>query len=352
MVSLMSLAALLFGLVQLSWAGTYSQISNFGANPSGAKMFLYKPNNVAAKPAVIVAVHHCQGTAQSYYGSTPYARFADTYGFLVIYPESPYSGTCWDVSSKATQTRDGGANSNSIANMVKYAISTLGADASKIYLQGSSSGAMMANILVSTYPDLFQSAIVYAGVPAGCFFTNSVNGWNSDCAQGKVIHSPQEWAQIVYNMYTGYTGRRPKMQIYHGSADSTLRPQNYNETIKQWSGVFGYSNPTQVLPNTPKSPYTKYIYGPNLQGIYGTGVGHGFENAGLDDLRWYGIISDGSNPPPASTSAPPPPAQTSAVPGVNQPQWAQCGGNGWTGVGTCMSPFKCVVLNEWYSQCQ
>ena len=144
MVSLLSWTALLFGFFQLAWAGTFSQVNSFGANPSGAKMFVYKPNNLAAKPAVIVAVHHCQGTAQSFYQSTPYAKFADTYGFLVIYPESPYSGTCWDVSSKATQTRDGGANSNSIANMVKYAISSLSADASKIYLAGASSGAMMS----------------------------------------------------------------------------------------------------------------------------------------------------------------------------------------------------------------
>ncbi|KAI9148196.1 PHB depolymerase family esterase [Paramyrothecium foliicola] len=336
-------------VAQLTWAAALTQVSNFGSNPSGAKMFLYKPDKVNPKPALIVAIHHCQGTAQSFYQSTPYARYADTYGFLVIYPESPYSGTCWDVSSKATQTRDGGANSNSIANMVRYAINSLGADASKVYVMGASSGAMMTNIMVSTYPDLFQAAIAYSGVPAGCFFTNSVNGWNSDCAQGKVVKTGAQWAQIVKDMYPGYNGRRPKMQIYHGSADTTLRPQNYDETIKQWSAIFGYSSPTQTLPNTPKSPYTKRIYGPNLQGILGAGVGHGVENAGLDDLRWFGIISDGSNPPTTSTATTPPSA---TQPSQLAPQWGQCGGNGWSGPKACQSPFKCNFVNEWYSQCQ
>ncbi|KAF5620370.1 endoglucanase [Fusarium sp. NRRL 25303] len=31
--------------------------------------------------------------------------------------------------------------------------------------------------------------------------------------------------------------------------------------------------------------------------------------------------------------------------------WAQCGGNNWTGSKTCVSGYKCTVVNEWYSQC-
>ena len=48
------------------------------------------------------------------------------------------------------------------------------------------------------------------------------------------------------------------MQIYHGSSDSTLLPNNYNETIKQWSGVFGYdyTKPDSTKANTPQSGYT------------------------------------------------------------------------------------------------
>jgi acetylxylan esterase len=61
----------------------------------------------------------------------------------VIYPQSPYEGTCWDVSSQETLTHNGGGNSNSIANMVTWAISKYNADSSKVFVTGSSSGAMM-----------------------------------------------------------------------------------------------------------------------------------------------------------------------------------------------------------------
>lgn len=135
--------ALLLALARLSWAGTYSQVTSFGANTSGTKMYIYVPTNLASNPAIIVAIHYCSGTAQAYYTNTPYAQYAETYGFIVIYPESPYSGTCWDVSSKEALTHDGGADSNSIANMVRYTISTYGADSSRVYVTGTSSGAMM-----------------------------------------------------------------------------------------------------------------------------------------------------------------------------------------------------------------
>jgi len=91
-------------------------------------------------------------------------------------------------------------------------------------------------------------------------------------------------------MYPGYSGPRPRMQIYHGSADTTLYPQNYNETIKQWTGVFGYSlAPQQTQPNTPLPRYTTFTYGPNVQGIYAVGVGHTVPIQGTQDLKWFGI---------------------------------------------------------------
>lgn len=94
----------------------------------------------------------------------------------------------------------------------------------------------LQNVMAATYPDIFKAAIPYSGVAAGCFASaaNGVDAWNSTCAQGNSIATPQAWATVVKNMYPSYTGARPKMQVYHGSADTTLRPQNYQETMKEW----------------------------------------------------------------------------------------------------------------------
>lgn len=119
------------------------QVNDFGANTSGTKMYIYVPQNLATSPAIIVAIHYCTGTASAYYTNTPYATLAEQYGFIVIYPESPYDGTCWDVSSTAALTHDGGADSNSIVNMVSYTLDTYNGDASRVFVTGLSSGAMM-----------------------------------------------------------------------------------------------------------------------------------------------------------------------------------------------------------------
>ncbi|OLN81069.1 putative acetylxylan esterase A 3 [Colletotrichum chlorophyti] len=279
------------GLAGAAAAASLQQVTNFGSNPSGAKMYIYVPDKLAAKPPVVVAIHYCTGTAQAYYNGSPYKTLADQKGFIVVYPESPYEGRCWDVSSRATLTHDGGANSNSIANMAKYALNKYNGDKTKVFVTGSSSGAMMTNVMAATYPELFAAAIVYNGVPAGCFYTGSVNGWNSTCAHGNVVASPAYWAQQVFNAYPGYKGARPRMQIYHGSTDTTLYPANYQETIKQWSGVFGYNpdKPTKSSPNTPQSNYRTDVFGDHLTGVWAAGVGHTVPIRGADDMKFFGL---------------------------------------------------------------
>ena len=53
--------------------------------------------------------------------------------------------------------------------------------------------------------------------------------------------------------------------------------------------------------------------------------------------------------PPVTSNPPitPNPPTTTDLPTGGAAQWAQCGGNGFTGPATCVSPFRCVKLNDW-----
>ncbi|KAG8916704.1 hypothetical protein FRC00_014498 [Tulasnella sp. 408] len=42
---------------------------------------------------------------------------------------------------------------------------------------------------------------------------------------------------------------------------------------------------------------------------------------------------------------------TTTASGAQASHYAQCGGSGWTGPTTCVSPYVCTYSNEWYSQC-
>lgn len=93
---------------------------------------------------------------------------------------------------------------------------------------------MMSNVLAATYPEQIQAISLYSGVPAGCFLSSSggVDQWNSSCASGQVTATAETWGNIARSMYPEYNATRPRIQIWHGSADGTLSPQNYKEEIK------------------------------------------------------------------------------------------------------------------------
>ncbi|KAI0392226.1 PHB depolymerase family esterase [Xylariaceae sp. FL0594] len=347
-------------LAGLGAAASLQPVSNFGSNPSGTKMYIYVPDSVKPNPAIVVAIHYCTGTAQAYFNGTPYAKLADKYGYIAIFPESPYSGTCWDVSSKAALTHEGGADSNSIANMVKYTLDKYKGDKSRVFVVGSSSGAMMTNVLAATYPEVFAAAVAYSGVPATCFYTGTVDGWNSTCAQGKLNLSQDYWASKAREAYPGYNGPRPRMRIHHGTADTTVYPQNYYESIKQWTGIFGYpTTASKTIPNNPASPYTRYIFGPNVEGVLGQGITHAIDQFGEADMEWFGISGTGATPTTTKTTSVPTTtlstkttsATTTPTGTFGQPHWAQCGGNGWSGMTVCQSPWTCQKQNDYFWQC-
>lgn len=237
-------------------------------------------------------------------------------GFIVIFPQSPSSGGCWDVSSTASLTHNGGGDSQTIVNMVKYAEANYGADSSKVYMTGSSSGAMMTNVLAGAYPDVFKAGTLYGGVPDGCFYVagatagQATPAWNSQCSSGKLIKTAVEWGNQVRGYYPGYSGARPKLTMYvpcalpsiwyifvnifinsyHGTIDTTLYYQNFLEELKQWSNVLGVSF-TKNQTNVPISGYTKEIYGDGskLVGISAYNVGHTPPVRVADDLTWFGL---------------------------------------------------------------
>ncbi|TFY71894.1 hypothetical protein EVG20_g1108 [Dentipellis fragilis] len=274
-------------------ASTLHQITNFGTNPNNIGMYVYKPAKVASNPALIVASHYCSGTAQAYYSGSKYAQLSETYGYVVLFPNSPHSGTCWDVSSDETLTHNGGSDSLGIVSAVRYAISNWGVDASRVFAVGTSSGAMMTSVLAGAYPDVFKAGIVDSGVAFGCFALpgQPEDSWNSQCAEGQLILTGAQWAAKVTAAYPGYTGAYPKMQVWHGTADTTLYPQNFFEEVKQWTTIFNYpstplSNITEsYLPNT----YHNATFGPNFQAILAQGVGHTVPLFEQQYLQFFGL---------------------------------------------------------------
>lgn len=83
---------------------TYTEITNFGTNPTGVRFWIYVPTNLVTNPPIIVGLHWCHGDANAFYTGTNFKSLADQKGFIVIYPQTPNSDGCWDVHTDETLT--------------------------------------------------------------------------------------------------------------------------------------------------------------------------------------------------------------------------------------------------------
>ena len=240
-------------------AASLEQVSDWGASgvPSYIAMYIYVPDKVATKPPILVVSHFCSGDAAGVFNeakSGGIVAAADKYGFIMIFPQNHLPGTtrnCWDVGSSASLTHDGGGDTQAIAQMVKYTLAKYSANPNRVYATGTSSGAMMTEALLAVYPDVFKAGAEFSGVPAGCWASSyaTSNQWSGPCAGGMVSNTAQQWGDLVRAMDKSYTGHRPRVQLWHGTADPTINYNNQTEAIKEWTNVLG-------LPTAPTTTTT------------------------------------------------------------------------------------------------
>lgn len=202
---------------------------------------------------------------------------------------------CWDVNNVASLTHGAGGDAFGIISMINYTINTYNGDPSNVYVFGASSGAMMTNVLAGSYPEVFKAGAAYSGVPDDCFFGSAAatpEGSNQTCAQGQIDHTPQVWGNYARNSYPGYAGSRPRMQIWHGLADTLVLPACGYQTIGQWGNVLGLTNTNNVT-GVPSSIWTQINYGDGseLVGYFGQGVGHFAPVNEEVMLTYFGLIS-------------------------------------------------------------
>ncbi|AEV87645.1 esterase [Actinoplanes sp. SE50] len=344
-------------------AAALTEVTGFGTNPTGIRMYLYVPDHPAAKPAVLVAVHYCTGSGPAFYSGTEFKSLADQYGFIVIYPSTVRTGNCWDVSSAGALTHNGTSDPVGISSMVKYVQQRYATDPARTFVTGASSGGMMTNVLLADYPDMFAAGAAFMGVPDTCFQATAGNpadpsqqaGWNSACANGQVARTPAQWGDAVRNSYPGYTGTRPRMQLWHGTADTTLNYNNFGEEIKQWTNVLGVSQ-TPVRTDTPQSGWTRTYYGnssaqPPVQAISIAGVGHSLPMSGQARMAITFFGLDNNPVPPSSPPVSPPPSSPppSSQPPLPSGCTASIALNSWTGgyVATVTVTAGSSAINGW-----
>jgi hypothetical protein len=105
-------------------------------------------------------------------------------------------------------------------------------------------------------------------------------------------------------MFPGYTGHRPRVQLFHGDADAIINYKNFGEAIKEWTNVLGVSEtPTTTEQNAPQSNWTRTRYEDSggtvrVEGIVETGATHNLTVVAAEAVRFFGL--DGKPDPGGS----------------------------------------------------
>jgi poly(3-hydroxybutyrate) depolymerase len=152
---------------------------------------------------------------------------------------------------------------------------------------------MMTNVLLGSYPDVFKAGSAYAGVPFACFATTDGSQWNSACANGKISKTAQQWGDLVRAASPEFEGQRPRMQLWHGTADTTLFYPNFGEEIKQWTNVHGLSQ-TPTTTDHPQPTWTRTTFATcsgavQVEAISEDGVTHNIPIEAAATIHFFGL---------------------------------------------------------------
>lgn len=238
--------------------------------PSYITMEIYIPKKLATKPPIIVSSHACGTKVSGQVGAnTKIIAAAEKNGFIIIYPENQVSEkggstgqNCWDVGSSKALGHDSLGDPHAVAQMVRYTLKKYNGDSSRVYAIGGSSGAMMTQALLGVYPELFTAGVPRAGVPCGCWAESYTpkDQWSGPCANGTISKTAEQWGNLVRAINPNYKGHRPRVQLFHGENDQTIKFPNFGESIKEWTNVLGLNTTPDSTAKVSKSSTIGYEY--------------------------------------------------------------------------------------------
>ncbi|HET9657396.1 MAG TPA: PHB depolymerase family esterase [Kineosporiaceae bacterium] len=303
-------------------AASLVEVGSFGNNPGHLRMHVYVPNNAASPAPIVLAMHGCGGSGPGLYSGSEFASLADRYGFIVIYPSASKKGNCFDAWSPESHRRDGGSDPVSLMSMITYTEQQLHGDPNRVYVTGTSSGGMETNIMLGNYPDVFKAGSAFMGVPHSCFADESdyvpVQG-ASNCASGRVKKSPQAWGDLVRAADPGFTGTRPRVQLWHGEEDHFVDYTNLQAEVDQWTNVFGLaqtpSNTDAHHPGWSRRQFADRSGTVQVEAYSAAGLGHMLPVPGMAQIAISFFGLDGSTPsaaPPGAGSPNPAPSAPAA----------------------------------------
>jgi poly(hydroxyalkanoate) depolymerase family esterase len=194
------------------------------------------PADLPASAPLVVVLHGCTQDAAVYDHGSGWSALADRHGFVLLYPEQVRGNNpmlCFNWF-QAEDTARGRGEAASIAAMVATMQAAHGLDPARTFVTGLSAGGAMTMVMLATYPEVFAAGAVLAGVAYGC--ADSVSD-AFECMAGRGRSS--DGAVLARNVRgaSPHNGPWPRLQVWQGSADTTVVPGNADGIVKQWAAL-------------------------------------------------------------------------------------------------------------------
>jgi poly(hydroxyalkanoate) depolymerase family esterase len=200
---------------------------------------LYLPgataNNVAKRATssagmpLVVMLHGCKQTAESFAAGTRVCRQAERSGFAVLLPEqakTAHAQRCWHWHGDHAQSE-----APAVASLVDAIVRQHGFDRERVYLAGISAGAGLAAALGMHYPGLFAALGLHSGPVFGAAHSTM-------SAVGVMRHGSREDPVGVIDAAIDVAAS-PGMPaiIVHGEVDSVVAKRNATQLGLQLARV-------------------------------------------------------------------------------------------------------------------
>ena len=218
----------------VSGSSTLQPLTAFGSNPGALKGWYYAPAG-ETPTALVVVLHGCTQTAAGYDAGSGWTKLAARHGFAVLFPEQQRQNNanlCFNWFADADIARDAG-EALSIRQMVGTLVDRLSIDPARVHVTGLSAGGAMTAVMLATYPDVFASGAVIAGLPYGSATTMPQA---FDRMRGVGHGSPADAVARV-RAASPHDGRWPALSIWHGTADRTVDIVNADALADQWRSL-------------------------------------------------------------------------------------------------------------------
>ena len=263
-------------------SGRLAPLTDFGANPGNLAARLHVPEGLRAGAALVVVLHGCTQSAESYDRGAGWTALADASNFAVLYPEQQRANNshlCFNWFEPADIRRDTG-EATSIREMIAKTVALHRIDPSRIFITGLSAGGAMTATMLALYPEVFAGGAIIAGLPHG---VASGVPQALERMRGQGVPSAATLTDLVRKA-SSHDGPWPRVQVWHGTADAVVVPANGEALLAQWRPLHGL----------PAAPDRQESIGPHLRRIW-------TNKAGEPVLEHYAIRGLGHGAPLETT---------------------------------------------------